>query len=147
MLCNWCDLSPVLHPVCWSKNEFLSSRRGGHCKNGKASPASTGAEPILHTDLVVRPACVINLCCHSHVKNANTGSSQVRQCHQGTLGPLSLDVRGGLVSHSTWQDRPGDRSSVRLYLRRRQITQCLLPLQGQNFELHSHHQRVTILHC
>lgn len=32
MLHNWCDLSPVLHPVSWSKNEFSSSHWGGHCK-------------------------------------------------------------------------------------------------------------------
>lgn len=144
MLCNWCDLSPVLHPVCWSKNECSSSCWGGRCKAGKASPVSTGAKPTLNTDLAARPDCMVNLCCHSHVKNANTDSSLVRQHHQS---PMSPNVHGGLVSHGTRQGRPGDRLSMRLYLERRQITQRLLLLQGQNFELQSHNQRVTILHC
>lgn len=31
------------------------------CTPGKASTASTGVEPTLHTDLAVRLACMVNL--------------------------------------------------------------------------------------
>ena len=66
------------------------------CITRKASTASTGAEPTLHTDLAARPACMVNLCCHSHVKPANTGSSLVRHHCQGTLDTISLNVHGVL---------------------------------------------------